>query len=379
MEPRSLAEEIWLDVGVEGELLLARVRLLVIVLFLALQFVPGRDPAVRRISVPLIVVALVLAALVYYVASRRPRTWLAFASSIADVTLVSCALGAFLVVGLPQVAVNADAGFQTYLLAIAFAALRYDWRVCAVAGGLAVVQYGAVVLYAIARWDLSDPRFAPLRYGVFDWSSQAVRLLILALATVVCALVVHRAQRLRRVSDIDRLTGLANRNGYEARLAEETSRAGRYSRPLTVALVELDQFEHLRTREGESAAESAVQAVAAVLRRSVRRSDLAGYLESGRFVLLLPETTAEMVLSKLEDVRFRVAQARIRVGSFLQRTVSATVSIGVANWPDDGPSMDAVVGAASARLAEAARQGRNQVVGPPPTVAAPRRLTEPAS
>jgi diguanylate cyclase (GGDEF)-like protein len=360
----SLGEDMWQEAGAEGERVLARVRLLVLLVFLALLLLPAQDAAVRQVALPPVLIGLVLGAAVYHLAGRRPRRWLAFAGSAADVVLVTVALATFVAVGAPHAALNGAALYEVYFLAIALAALRYDWRVCALTGGLALVLYGALLGYAAWRWDLNDVRFAPFRYGMFEWSSQAARLGLLAVATLVSAAVVRRARRLPPQVALDRLTGLPGRAAFEVRAAEEMSRAGRYARPLAVALAEVDGLAALRQEHGPAGMEAALQAVAGVLLASVRRSDLAAHLGDGRFGLLLPETTAEIVRSKLEDVRYRVAEARVLVGRRRAHRLAVTVSIGVANWPDDGAGLPAVLERAAARLGEAASAGGHRLVGP---------------
>jgi diguanylate cyclase (GGDEF)-like protein len=360
----SLGEDMWREAGAEGEQLLARIRLLVLLVFLALLLLPAQEAALRQVALPPVLIGLALALAVYHLAGRRPGPWLAFAGSAADVVLVTVALATFVAVETPHAALNGAALYEVYFLAIALAALRYDWRVCAVTGGLALVLYGALVGYAAWRWDLNDARFAPFRYGLFEWSGQAARLGLLAVATVVSAAVVRRARRLPPQVALDRLTGLPGRGAFEARAAEEMSRAGRYGRPLAVALAEVDGLGAVRGEHGPAGAEAALQAVAGVLLASVRRSDLAAHLGDGRFALVLPETTAEMVRSKLEHVRYRVAEARVLVGRRRAHRLAVTVSIGVANWPDDGAGLPAVLERAGARLGEAAAAGGHRVVGP---------------
>ena len=83
------------------------------------------------------------------------------------------------------------------------------------------------------------------------------------------------------------------------------------------------------------------------------------------FALLLPETTAELVMDRLERLRAAVANTGVLpAGDRSGKPVQVTLSIGVANWPDDGPRIHLVLAAADARLYEAKRRGRNRIVGP---------------
>ena len=78
------ADPVLVSLGASGELIVSRVRLLLLVVLLGIQFVPGISTETRRVTVPLNVVALVVAMLFYWLASRRPQPWMeGFASSAA--------------------------------------------------------------------------------------------------------------------------------------------------------------------------------------------------------------------------------------------------------------------------------------------------------
>jgi len=352
--------------GASGELSVARVRILLLCVLLAIQLVPGTAADIRLVTLPLNVVALIVAFLFHLVASRRPQPWLeGFASSAADVTLVSCSLAAFLLLDQPHTAVNNGTLFELYFLAIGCASLRYNPQACALTGLLAVAQYGTIVVYAAARWNLNDARYAPFKLGMFDWSTQGMRLILIGGAALVSALIVLRAQGLRQMSTTDLLSGAASRRAFDERLEAEASRARRNCRPLTVALIDVDNFKRVNDTRGHATGDAVLRAVAAIFLRALRPSDMVARFGGDEFALLLPETSAELVMDRLERLRAEVAAARIRPsGDRSGKPVQVTLSIGVANWPDDGPLMPLVLAAADARLYEAKRRGRDRIMGP---------------
>jgi hypothetical protein len=121
------------------------------------------------------------------------RSWLGFATSALDVSVVTAGLVAFLYAGEPQLAVNSRVVYEAYFLALAATCLRYDPKVCVWAGTLAVVQYGAVLSYASMKWDLTDPDLGSFAYGPFSWHSQLARVVILAAFTWLATIIVIRA------------------------------------------------------------------------------------------------------------------------------------------------------------------------------------------
>ncbi|MBI2526564.1 MAG: GGDEF domain-containing protein [Candidatus Rokubacteria bacterium] len=361
-------DPIFVGLGASGELLAARVRILLLCVLLAIQLVPGTAADIRLVTLPLNVVALIVAFLFYRVASRRPRPWLeGSASSAADVTLVSCGLAAFLLLDQPHTAVNSGTLFELYFLAIGCASLRYNPQACALTGLLAVAQYGAIVVYAAARWNLNDARYAPFKLGMFDWSTQGMRLILMAGAALVSALIVLRAKNLHHLSTTDLLSGAASRRAFDERLEAEASRARRNGRPFTLALIDVDNFKQVNDTRGHATGDAVLRAVAAIFVRSLRPSDMVARFGGDEFALLLPETSAELVMDRLERLRAEVAASRIRPsGDRSGKPVQVTLSIGAASWPDDGPLVPLVLAAADARLYEAKRRGRNRLVGPAP-------------
>ena len=120
--------------GIEGEFVVARVRLLAMALLMIaptwnITHHPEEPIHVTGFAVTL---AASIAALAIWLMLRRGRwwPWIGFASSAFDVSMVSTALVTFLMVGSPMVALNSKVTFEMYFLAIVATSLRYDARIC---------------------------------------------------------------------------------------------------------------------------------------------------------------------------------------------------------------------------------------------------------
>jgi signal transduction histidine kinase len=111
---------------------------------------------------------------------------------------VTGGLAAFGLLGLPHLAVNNMAVFDVYFIVLGAAALRFDWRVSAFAGGLVAAEYAALVALTAVRFDLNAPAYAPFPYGRFTWSIQYARCVILTGGAALSVVSVVRARQLRK-------------------------------------------------------------------------------------------------------------------------------------------------------------------------------------
>ena len=174
--------------------------------------------------------------------------------------------GTPLYLGVPQDAVLSLIIFEAYFIAIGATCLRYDVKLCWIAGLLAVAQYAGIVLYAEAHW---PPEAAP-----FAWLAQASRLALMVVATGLAAVVVDRSRQLRRLSTIDRLTGVLNRGSFDERLNAELSRARRHGESLALVMIDVDHFKKFNDDLGHAAGDAALRAVTRVINAEIRRSDV---------------------------------------------------------------------------------------------------------
>jgi diguanylate cyclase (GGDEF)-like protein len=351
------------EAGESGERLVAKVRLVSIGLLALIQLTP-QETKEGLVGRGLTLVGFLAAVLLYVVVRYRYRPWLGVLSIVVDVSLVTATLATFFLLDRPLTAVNSRVVFEVYFLAIASAGLRYDWRLCVFASLLAVVEYAGLSAYADASWDLAAAAQVQTFYGVFSWSSQLARMVVLAVAGVMSAAVALRGRRWRYLSGTDALTGLANRAWFHERLEEEMSRARRRGEPLSIAVADVDNFRDLNSAHTHLGGDLALQAVARRLRQSIRKSDLAARFGGDEFVIAFPATDGAQAALRLDRLREEIAGLVVPVGR--GDPVTVTLSLGVASWPADGADFEQVLARADARTFEAKRLGKNRVVGPAP-------------
>jgi two-component system cell cycle response regulator len=373
LEIRNALKSLWsrpdavlAEAGAAGELFIAKIRLSLATILLLIPVINTLFFPVERkegiVGLSLVSGTFLLSIVFYLLISREYNpAWLSFASSALDATLVSGALALFLILNEPHTAVNSKVVFEGYFLAIGATSLRYDKRVCITAGLLAVGEYLAIVYYAATHWDLNSPIYSPYPYGLFSWSAQISRLIIMLLAAAISLSLVSRSQRLLQLATSDSLTALFNRGYVDDRLAIELGRARRYGKLLTIAVIDADHFKALNDAHGHPMGDLVLQKIGAILRESCRQSDTVGRYGGEEFVVLLPETDIETAQRKVGYLRDLVARTPIELGATGER-VQITISAGLASFPQDGQEAAELFALADERMFQAKREGRNRVV-----------------
>ena len=345
-------------------MLVAKIRLGLAILLLfipildALFFPVETEESIVGFSLTVTVFLFSVVVYLLIVRGYNPR-WLSFASCSFDVSLVTAALTVFLLLREPHTAVNSKVVFEGYFLAIGATSLRYDKRICIIAGLLAFVEYFGLVFFTATHWDLNSATYAPYPYGLFGWSAQVSRMIILLTASAISLAVVSRGQRLLKMATSDPLTGLFNRGSVDDRFAIELSRARRYEKPLTIAVIDADRFKLLNDTFGHLAGDATLRKIGAIFRDSFRRSDTVGRYGGEEFVAILPETDIETAQGKLEVVRELVANTPMAVSR--EQTIQVTISAGLACFPQDGDDAAELFAVADQRMFQAKREGRNRV------------------
>ncbi len=182
---------------------------------------------------------------------------------------------------------------------------------------------------------------------------------VLETFATLAGLAILRARRddeLQRLALTDGLTGLANHRALWDTLEREVARARRDARPLSVVIVEIDQFKVTNDRFGHLEGDAMLRAVAQELTRHTRAGDLAARFGGDEFVLVLPGASKAEAVQIAERIRGRTAD--IRRGTEGTRL---TVSLGVAGLPDDGDEPRALVEAADHAMYQAKYIGGNRV------------------
>ena len=171
-------------------------------------------------------------------------------------------------------------------------------------------------------------------------------------------------KEIRELAAHDAITGLYNRRELHRFLDYELGRSRRYGHSLSFVLIDVDHFKEINDNFGHQVGDEALKQIAQTLHSHYRTSDLLARYGGDEFAVVMPETSADKARQGAERLQKMVQAESIKVkrenGSI--GNVKITISIGVAEYPRDANSSNALIDAADQALYEAKRRGRNCVV-----------------
>lgn len=183
--------------------------------------------------------------------------------------------------------------------------------------------------------------------------------LLVAYVTSMLASDIKSAKnKITLMSQIDELTGLLNMRAFNTILEKEIAAAARYNTPYTVLMIDVDELKQINDHFGHSAGSRMVRTVGSSLKNCVRNSDVLARYGGDEFVVLMPQTSTENALVAAERIRAAIDNTSFDMNG---NRVAATVSIGIASYPDGVAEAEAVLDKADVALYKSKHSGRNRV------------------
>ncbi len=166
---------------------------------------------------------------------------------------------------------------------------------------------------------------------------------------------VSNLSRLTKESLTDSLTGLANRRALDIRLTAEVNRSIRSKAPLTIILLDLDNFKLVNDTYGHQVGDEILRSIAAILATRIRGQDLATRYGGEEFMLILPDTNITGAIDLIEELMKSTTSIKQEVGS---QPLNVTFSSGIAMLnPDE--NIDSLIYRSDQALYEAKSRGKN--------------------
>jgi diguanylate cyclase (GGDEF)-like protein len=156
----------------------------------------------------------------------------------------------------------------------------------------------------------------------------------------------------------DSLTRLLTKDSLCLALHHELQRCIQYNLPLSVVMMELDHIKNVNDTLGHEAASYALQEIASLVRSHLRKTDVSGRFGGEVFLSYLSEQPKEKAKIAADYLRMVIENASIVFASF---KISVTASVGIAQFPVDGITIEELIAKADTALYKAKNGGRNQV------------------
>ena len=337
--------------------LLSAIRVVVAVAFLSLAVALGRNPRLINRDLPLNSAIVLLATALILVTLLRPET---ITAQITAVVAVTVAIYLFIPNRIPW-------AFATSLyLGTGFLAVVYTSGLLARPGIVGVLftlfltnTIGLITALRISQ--LQREQFSSLLAE--RKSNRRLQKEIKARQTL--------EESLRRLAQIDHLTGLNNRRWFSELLKQEIKRHHRTGAPLGLCMIDIDHFKKINDRKGHAAGDNILKAVAELLRKELRETDIIGRFGGEEFVVALPDSYPNDTYRIAEHLRTSVEKLRFP-GELAELAI--TITIGITQVLDIEESQEAALARADKALYRGKNSGRNTVATLPQNAAETNRL-----
>ena len=207
-------------------------------------------------------------------------------------------------------------------------------------------EYTGILSFQMLPWGFSFAIISAVSGAFYGRSRQ------------VSAALRESEQRFRNLSITDDLTGLHNSRHFFFRLRQEIERTNRYGHPMTLLIMDLDNFKRFNDTYGHVAGDKVIAKAGEIIGKSLRNTDSAYRYGGEEFTIILPETEgrdaahfAERLRSKFESQAYAIQK---------KENLSVTTSIGVAQYKEK-EEMAAFIKRADDNMYAAKSKGKNRV------------------
>jgi diguanylate cyclase (GGDEF)-like protein len=166
-------------------------------------------------------------------------------------------------------------------------------------------------------------------------------------------------RELEYLARFDPLTGVANRRYFVEMVEAEMARSSRYVKPLSILMMDIDQFKEVNDVHGHQAGDNVLQALCETCKIVLRTVDIVGRWGGDEFAILLPETPTAIAVQVAERLRGTIECTVVALE--MHSPLHFSVSIGCASRNAKDGNLDTILNLADQALCDAKRIGRNRV------------------
>jgi diguanylate cyclase (GGDEF)-like protein len=221
-----------------------------------------------------------------------------------------------------------------------------------------IVLVGAYLVF-IALGDLIPQYWNWIGFRAFERSILTLGFVVILM---ICLSGLALSDKLSTFAIRDGLTGFYNSIYVKARLQEEIDRSVRYKYPLSLLMIDPDDFKVLNDKFGQVAGDQLLKSFSVMLSEIVRASDVIGRIGGDHFLVILPQTAILDAAAVAEKIRKEIALSDFQLLTRREKVYHFTISIGVYGSPLQKQTADEVLGLADAALYRAKKDGKNLVV-----------------
>ncbi len=237
--------------------------------------------------------------------------------------------------------------------------IRFSWMILMFLTLLFVVGY---VGYGVAFLESRHESIDLIVPGIFFFG--AIFVLLSSLLSLRTVIDVRRVTMLEQENVTDALTGIFNRRYLDRRLYEEFARAERYQQPLSIILIDFDNFKIINDEYGHVAGDSALTAFVKIIMDAIRASDVIARYGGDEFLVIATNTINSEAYQLAERIRKLVETQTLDMIDENKRhfSVRLTASIGVSCYCEKFQSVQSFVESADQMMYQAKKEGRNRVM-----------------
>ncbi len=166
-------------------------------------------------------------------------------------------------------------------------------------------------------------------------------------------------QQLQRMARTDALTGVASRGSFQQSLEQSLRESERSQSKLVLVLLDVDHFKAVNDQFGHDAGDQALRHICNSLSQRLRATDTLGRLGGEEFGLLLRNTDRAGAEPLVETLREQISNSPLTYG---EHSIPLSVTLGLAEWPADGRSLEQLYRSADSRLYRGKELGRDQLI-----------------